>query len=302
MEKVWTWDSLITKYMVEKTRRGYDASCTPEEISDFLDFISYFVTVTHSDVNYKDALKNYLNGLESKSKEWNIRKEDFEYFPIVEQLNSGLIVPTYKLISALPEYGDFDFEKKAYDEKFISYLTKYMEKNCSKRKIITCESLDNDTVQFGEKVAASLLMQIWNDRKNRYQRDGMWPNQCNDIKKHLLDRDLSSIIELPAMREELIDFYFTVSERIMHVAQDNSDFKMTNFEEEVLAKSNFDLVMGGFPYYRTVNRRQEGIIIDRSKNELQTVTDYYDGNVKKDNLDNPKVLTLVRDLNHLKEK
>ena len=92
MEKVWTWDSLITKYIVEKTRRGYEASCTPEEISDFLDIISYFVTVSHSDVNYKDALKNYLNGLESKSKEWNIRKEDFQYFPIVEQLDSGLIV------------------------------------------------------------------------------------------------------------------------------------------------------------------------------------------------------------------
>ena len=63
MEKVWTWNDLITKYIVEKTRRGYDASCTPEEIYDFLDFISYFVTVNRPDANYKEVLKNYLNGL-----------------------------------------------------------------------------------------------------------------------------------------------------------------------------------------------------------------------------------------------
>lgn len=296
MEKVWTWNDIITKYIVEKTRRGYDASCTPEEITDFLDFISYFVTVNRPDANYKEVLKNYLNGLGSKSKEWNMRQKDFEYFQVIEQLDSGLIVPTYKLISDVPKYGFFDTEEKAYYEKFSSYLTKYMEKNCSKRRIITSELLDNNTIQFGENVAATLLMHIWNDIKSRYQSDGRWPNQCNDIKKHLLDSDLSSIIELPPIREELINFYLTVSERIMHLAQNDLNFRMTNFEEEVLAKSNFDLIMDDFSYYRTVDKSQEGIVIDRSKNEFQTVGNIYKGIVKKDNLDNPNVLTLVRDL------
>lgn len=297
MKKVWTYDSLITKYIIEKIRRGYDISCTSEEITDFLDFISYFVTVKSLDISYNDALKNYINGLGSKKKEWSIGKEDFVYTPVVEQLKSGLIVPTYNLISDLPKYRDFDSEKKVYDENFSSYLTKYMEKNCSKRKIITGESLDNDTVQFSENVAASLLMQIWNKRIDYYHENGNWPIQCKDIKENLLDRDLSSIIALPPMREELIDFYFTISERIMNEAQNNFDFRMTNFEDEVLAKSNFDLVMEGYPsYYRTVNRNQSGIIIDRRQNEFQTVIDTYKGNIKRDKLDNPKVLTLVRDL------
>lgn len=302
MEKVWTWNDLITKYIVEKTRRGYDASCTPEEIYDFLDFISYFVTVNRPDANYKEVLKNYLNGLGSKSKEWNMRQKDFECFQVIEQLDSGLIVPTYKLISDVPKYGFFDTEEKAYYEKFSSYLTKYMGKNCSKRRIITSESLDNNTIQFGENVAATLLMHIWSDIKSCYQSDGRWPNQCNDIKKYLLDSDLSSIIELPPIREELINFYFTVSERIMHLAQNDLNFRMTNFEEEVLAKSNFDLIMDDFSYYRTVDKSQEGIVIDRSKNEFQTVGNIYKGIVKKENLNNPKVLTLVRDLKQIRKQ
>lgn len=302
MEKARTWDSIITEYVVEKVRRGYEASCTFEEITDFLDFISFFVTISSSDNNYNDILKKYLSGLGSKNKEWSIRKEAFVYTPIVEQLESGLIVPTYSLISSPQEYGDFDYEKKSYDENFNGYLTKYMEKNCSKRKIITSESLDVDAVQFGERVAASLLLQIWNNKISYYREYGMWPRQCNDIKKNLLDRDLSSIIELPAMRKKLIEFYFTVSKRISNLAQNSSDFRMTNFEEEVLAKSNFDLVMEEFPYYRTVSRHQEGIIIDRSQNELQTVSDLYEGNIKKDKLDDSKVLTLVKDLKDIRHK
>lgn len=297
-EKVWTWDSLITKYIIEKTRRGYDIGSAPEEIADFLDFITYFVTISSSENNYSDVLKNYLSGHGSKKKEWSIKKEEFVYTPIVKQTESGLIVPTYQLNDPLPKYS-FAEEKeaKAYDECFNSYLMKYIEKNCSKRKFITNESLNDDNVQFGENVAASLLMQIWNNRISYYCENGNWPIQCKDIKKNLLDRDLSSIIGLPPIREELIDFYFTISERIMNEAQNNLDFRMTNFEDEVLAKSNFDLVMEGYPsYYRTVNRNQSGIIIDRSQNEFQMVIDWYNGNIKKETIDTSKVLNLVRDL------
>lgn len=305
MENIWTWDSLITKYIIEKTRRGYEASCTSEEIIDFLDFISYFVTVDSSDINYNDTLKNYLNGLGSQKKEWSIRKEDFVHTSIVEQLESGLIVPTYNLVIGLPKCGDFDSDEKSCNEQFNDYLTEYMQKNCSKRKIVTSETLDDDTVQFGEKAAASLLMQIWENRKRHYQANGEWPEQCNDIQKYLLEVDLASIIELPAMRDNLIDFYFVVSKRIMSLAQDNSDFRMTNFEEEVLAKSNFDLVMEGYlnpSYYRTVSKDQEGIIIDREQNKFQNVVDWYKGNIESNSLDDPKVLTLVRDLKCARKK
>lgn len=305
MDKVWTLDGLITKYITEKTRRGYDASCTSEEIADFLDFISYYVIVNSSHTNYKEALRYYLNSYESKSKKWSTIKEDFVYTPIVKQLESGLVVPTYDLIYELPEYGAFNSEEEAYDDAVNFYLSMYMEYNCPRRKIITEVDLDDETVQFGENAAAALVLQIWNNRKNRYQKDGSWPTQCNDIKKYLLDRDLSSIIELPAMRDELIDFYLTVSKRIMYLSQDDSDFRMSNFEEEILAKSNFDLVMDGYlnsSFYRTVNRNGEGIVLDRKQGEIQTVMDWYTGNIKKNTLNDSKVLTLVKDLKDIKEK
>lgn len=299
MEKieVQRWNGLIHRYILEKVKRGYEISCTPEEIKDFLNFISYFVNFSKSSKDYDYILNNYLNGFGSLAKDWSIREEKFIYKPMVKQTESGLIVPTYNLF-----YNPHEYEK-TYTDELNEYYTKYMEENCSKREIPATATLDESTKKFGENVAALLLMKIWNNKKDRYQKEGKWPVQCNDIKKYLLDIDLAEIIGLPSVREALIDFYFTISKRIMLVSQNDDEFRMTDFGSCVLAKSNFDLITHGYadyPYHRI--GVEDGILIERENNELQTIVDFYNGNRKIDKLNDSKVLTLVRNLNEIKSK
>ncbi len=289
------WNNLIHRYIIEKIRKGYEISCTPVEITGFLNFISYFVDFSKSSKDYDDILNNYLNGFGSVTKDWSIREERFTYKPLVKQTESGLIVPTYDLA-----YNPQENEKTHMD-KLNEYYTKYMEKNCSKREIPTTDILDESTIEFGTNAAAALLMRIWNNKKGCYQKKGMWPIQCNDIKKYLLDIDLAEIIGLPSVRGDLLDFYFNISKRIMSVSQNDDEFRMTDFGYGVLAKSNFDLITQGYTDYPYHQKGVEAsILIDREKNELQTIVNFYNGNRKIVKLNDPKVLTLVRDLNNIK--
>lgn len=300
MEKIeaYRWDFLIHRYIIEKIRRGYEVNCTPEEIKDFLSFISYYVNVNDKFKDYNDILNNYLNGDLSLAKdvEWSIAEQKFIFIPRVKQVDSGLIIPTYNLT-----YNPCEYEKTFTDE-LNKYFTKYIEKNCSKREIPTTIALDEDTIGFGEKAAASLLMKIWNNMKCHYQEEAKWPIQCNDIEKYLLDDDLSKIIGLSAVREDLIEFYFTALRRIMYLSQNDNVFKMSNLKSQVLAKANFDLITQGYsklPYHRI--GIEDGILIDRADNNFQTIIDFYSGKRKIEKLDDSKVLTLVKKLNDAKK-
>lgn len=297
MEKVWNWDDLITKYITEKTRNGYQLGTSIDEMVDFLDYITYFVTVSNTAVSYKDVVEEYINGNGSKRKEWSVKDEEFKFLPVAKKLDSGLIVPTYNLVEQTPRYGIFDTEEKSYDDKFKEYLRQYMKKYCKKRETELYGYYDPETISFCERASAAIMKQIWERKKSVYQEKGQWPIQCNDITKYLLECDLADTMGLPAMRKELRGLYDTVIDRLLSLSQEDKDFRMTNFEDEVLAKSNFDLAIGSFlslaPYYKTVDKHHEGVILDRKEDELQTVIDWYEGNVKKESLSDEKVLKLV---------
>lgn len=298
MEKVWNWNDLITKYIAEKTRNGYQLGTSIDEMIDFLDYITYFVTVSDTAVNYKDVVEEYINGNGSKRKEWSIRDEEFKFLPVAKKLDSGLIVPTYDLVEQTPRYGIFDTEEKSYDDKFREYLDQYMKKYCKKREVSLSGHYDPETISFCERSAAAIMMQVWVQRKKAYQDEGKWPVQCNDIIKYLLDCDLAELIELPAMQEELGSLYDKVIDRLLFLSQVDPDFRMTNFRDEVLAHANFDLVMDGYlelsPLFQTADKEQKGIILDRKENELQTVYDWYAGSVKKEKLNDEEIYRILQ--------
>lgn len=304
-EKIWKYDDLITEYIVEKIRRGYETSCTVEEITDFLDFVSYFITFNDLNFTYNEVIENYIQGKGSKKYIWNIRRKQHDELPIVKQTTNGLIVPTYNLeYSSIRCDANSPLVAKRYevDKELASCLNLFMERNCIKRNIDTSLSTDETTRQFCYNASAALILKIWNTKMKKYVDDGKWPSQCVDIKEFIIDTDLASIIKLPSMREDLINFYFIVSERMMHIAENDFDFRITNFEKEVLAKANFDFIMDGFDYIHTADSNSEAISIDREQNAIHNIIDRYNGIVTTTKLNDPKILKLVKTINGLKKK
>lgn len=285
-EKACNCNNIITEYIVEKVRNGYELSCTSEELMEVLEMATSFVDVNTK--NFCDAVERYIEGNASKRKVWSVRQGDFVYNPIVKRTESGLIIPTYDL--SRPSQSVMDYA-------LSQYLTEFMKRNCEKRKVDETISIDYQTTQFSQSAAAALVCDIWSKKIGRLIENGRWPIQCTDIKEFLIDQDLASIIKESPMREDLLNFYFDVANRIALLSVKDYNFRMTNYDNEVLAKANFDFVIDGYSYYRTVDGRSEAVVVDHWDYVIENIIDRYDGNTKRTKLEDPKVLKLVKDLN-----
>lgn len=283
------YGDIINKYIMTKVKMGYEPFCTNEEIEQFLNFARNFVTIEPDNVSANEILEHYLNGPRSKNKVWSIKKADFEFIPTVIKTDSGLIVPTYELNYS----SNFDVYKD-----LNNCIETFLKKNGKVRTIEQEAIADEDTINFSSNTAATILLDVWNDKIRRLINNDKWPYQCQDIKKYLIEMDLAPIIGLDAMQEKLLTFYYTIQNRIMNIAKNDPSFTMTNLERKLLAKANFDAVMQGYSYFRSISDSMiefyEYFVINRGTNEIKYVIDHYEGNIKTKKLDSPEVVELAK--------
>lgn len=256
---IWTYDDLITNYIVEKLRTGYDPISTRDELIDFLSYIDSFVNAKSSLMSYSYILDQYIYGEGSKRKIWNESKQALEYVPMVEQQKPDFISPTYHLTYEESEY--------AKDKELETYFQMYIFRHCNPRKIDFSTSIDKDTEQFGQAATAAMILQNWNR------------------------------LQLSAIGGDLLSFYSNTSKRMMHLAQDDSDFQMTTRENEILANENYNLIMRKSAYDQGLRKTQQSLFVDRKKGIVQTSPNSQEEGELITNLDNPKVLKLVKDFN-----
>lgn len=290
-EKIWSLEELLKEYIVEKVRRGYETRYTVKELVDYLDYISYYVktTLEQSSLRYNEEVQRYLD------------KECEKLVPVIESRLTGVYRPTYQLhyepknkdLGKVPVVIDFS------DYEFDAGLTFYLGRNGVKRTISTFSDVDGLTYKFAERTAASMIEHIWGSKIQKEIENRRWPSQCTNISRFIIETDLANIIGLPSMREELFDFFFTVRERLGNLAYGESDFRISNEEKELLAKSNFDLVMEGFPYFKSTGVGSVSIDLSRLLNLILYTVQNADGSVSCDelvNLNNPKILNLAYDI------
>lgn len=299
-------EDLITRYIVEKIRNGYKVESTRLEIINFLKVASKwndgntgtfdFLQENNVVFNYDAFLDDYFKGNNSKEKVINKKTKKYEYVEGVKQTQEGLIVPTYDLKNHSHIY-EKNFNKAREMRMFFDF---YMSRCCEKREINTNISIDDDVKFFSTSATAALAIEVWENRIKKYIETNHWPSQCTDVNEFVLDTDLASIINLPPMREELINFYNVVSSNIMAVSLGDDNFKMTNFEDEVLAKSNFDLVTKSLRLrdyvFATKGKAQEAVEIVKKENRMGKILDreLYPDYILYTDLDSPKVLSLVQ--------
>lgn len=298
-EKMWDYNNIITKYIVEKTRNGYETSTTEDEMIDFLRYITKHINIKDSTKNYEEVLEEYKNRDGNKTKVFGFKKGlevEFKSVPIVEKKGSGLLVPTYDLMAHM--------YKKMYEPE--QYIKMYLKKTAKKREIDSSLKLTEDSIEFGEKAAAALLLNYWKRQIRFYIDYHIWPEQCTDIKEFLLDTDLASIIKLKPRREELVNFYIEIANRISYISQNDPLFQMSNFKNDVLAKSNFDLIMNGYQYYSESYASQSKLVgtivrIEKEASRLRIIKELFYGDIIDTSLDDPQILKLVKDIKDIKK-
>ena len=252
-----TVDDLIVEYMIYKVKNGYEPSFSSEE---FLQFLAYYQHV-ESKLKVQDFVSNkdtlfkgfYERKLESHWSHKNYQTGEIIYRPHMnlsydDNQKDFILSANYQLSSydesilntyLMPSRSSV---KKRVQEIIGDYL-----KHQDKRMISDVEVNESD-IMTGKCIAAEIVRHTWLTYIDKEIEKERWPKQCRDISKYLFDIDLAEIIEVPSVKQELIDLYKELSKRMAIMIHQDKDIQISSRTDSYLARANFDLFIQGYEY------------------------------------------------------
>ena len=252
LEHKLTVDDLIVEYMIYKVQNGYNPLFSLSEFFQFLNFFENKMPVEDILYNKENLFRRFFRRKAendwSTVVSWNIGKKQF--IPHMDMIYSEndcdyIVKANYRLSS---------YDKSIINTYFMSdkntvlrikkIIGEYLA-NQPKRQIDETIELKEENLLVGKCIAAEIVNNIWNDYINKLVECNKWPTQCRDIKKYLLDVDLSEIIGIKSIKNELLNFYKTISKRIAVMYQQDKNLKISS-GGGYLAKANYDILIKGY--------------------------------------------------------
>ena len=261
IDKNLTVDDLIVEYMMYKVNKGYEPQFSTLEFRDFLEYFKSKMPVYDTlDIN-EELFQRFMK-----------RKSESDWSHIIDwKTNKKQVNPHMDLIYS---EKDKDYILKAnyrlsdYDKSIIN--TYFMDNRMSKfehfkgtaakirdiigeyligqpkRKFDETVAVEEASLVVGKYVACEILRNIWSSYINKQIEEHKWPEQCQDIEKYLLERDLAEIIGLKSIKKELLKFYKVMAKRIAILYQQDKNLKISSNYGSYLARSNYELLMDGY--------------------------------------------------------
>lgn len=315
-----TIDDLIVEYMIYKVKNGYEPKFLTSEFISFLYFFETKMQVVDSlydnEVLFKRFFDRKAESDWSTTKNWNTGEKDInphmnmEYSEndndYIVSANYKLsdydrsIINTYFMDNGMSKYDDY----KGTAAKIRSIIGEYLAEQ-PKRKIDATTEINENDILIGNYLAAEIITQIWNSHISHQIENQMWPRQCNDINKYLFEIDLAKIIGVPSIKNELIELYNVLSERIASFYHQDKNLKVSSSKDSYLARANYELLVQGYektigiafgPYKKSLELDLSSSTFKES-HAIDSVYDWDDDpNVKTTTtaIENGKVKKLVR--------
>jgi len=259
LEHELTVDDLIVEYMMFKVKNGYEPSFLTSEFIGFLYFFESKMPV--EDALYENE-KLFTRFFERKAEsDWRrtVSWKNEEVVPHMDMVysqkdNDYLIKANYKLSeydrSVINTYfmdngmGKYEnYKGKTYEIRQI--IGKYLSTQ-EKTKIDENVEVDSNDLVIGQYVSAKIVESIWDSYTNELMEDNMWPRQCTDINKYLLNTDLAKIIGVKSVKNKLIELYNEFSKRIALLYHQDKNLQISNRSNSYLAAANYELLIQGY--------------------------------------------------------
>lgn len=310
-------DDLIVEYMMYKVEKGYEPKFLTSEFINFLHFFESKMKV--NDLLYDESEKLFQRFFERKlEKTWSVVQPSME-MEYSEKDDDYIIKANYKLS---------DYDKSTINTYFMdngrSKFTDFKGTAAKIRDIIgeylsdqpkriideTTEISEKDLV-IGKYVSAEIVTQIWLSYIDEQIENQKWPRQCKDINKYLFEIDLSEIIGIPSIKDELIELYNVISKRIAILYLQDRNLNVTSYQGSYLARANYDLLIQGYekiigiafgPYKKSMNFDLSSLKFKESHEIAGVYFEDDDPDVKTTvtDIENDKVKTLVRNIEKIK--
>lgn len=303
MDKInmFSYEDIVTTYIAEKVRGGYDLHTSYEELYHFFDYIAHHLVTETPNFNQK-MFNCYFSDGHNLRRTWDSETGNYDLKPIAEKVNDN-IVPTYDLNKSHMITYPFVIELiQNYLREFGKRRMPVGDGKIHSVLDVIPETMP-DVMAFSSLASASLVLCLWNSKINKYIQGYSWPVQCTDINKYLLDDDLAPRIGLPSEKEKYLDFYFESSVKMERLANDLPFLRLSNYEDELLANANLEALMQSTQLYiPTAYDNDPAIIIDEKAGVMRAVQDRVH-NIKTDiSLTNEKIVTLARKLRASRQK
>lgn len=322
-----TVDDLIVEYMMYKVKKGYEPKFLTSEFISFLYFFESKMQVQDSLYENEKLFRRFFERKAesdwSTTKNWNTGEKDINphmEMEYSEKDNDYIIKANYKLSdydkSIINTYF-MDNGRSRFDDfkgtasKIRDIIGEYLSDQ-PKRIIDESTEIDEKDLAIGKYISAEIIAQIWQSYIGKQIEYQMWPKQCKDINKYLFEIDLSKIIGVSSIKNELIELYNAISQRIAILYHQDRNLKVTSCHGSYLARANYELLIQGYekiigsafgPYQKSMDFDLSSLTFTESHEIDGVYFEDDDPDVKTTTtaIENDKVKKLVRNIEKLKQ-
>jgi len=243
---------LISEYLIYKLKNGYGKMISYIEFKEFISFLKNSIPNIEI-IGYVDdgeiLFNNFFNKKVTNDRTYMLNWENMNntcvyHIDLYANGNDSTLTANNLLneydISILSCNCSLDLSKK-----IRNVIKEYLLAKKTLKIDINIE-LGEDDIQIGKYSAAVMFNDIWEGYIDGLINNHVWPKQCTDIRKYLLEEDLASIINVPSIRDELFKFYNIVSKRVAVLVHEDSSLVLSSIPNRFLPKANYDLVISGY--------------------------------------------------------
>lgn len=302
-----TVDDLIVEYMLAKVKGGHEPIIHYYEFVNFLYNFETKMKVADTLYETPDLFERFI-----------IRKNEFDWNnnPHIElEYDQGAEDYVLKANSKLSSYDrsllNTYFMEYNEKEKIHAYIEEYLE-DCPKRIIKKSNDITEEEKAVGRYVSAKIINYVWLSHIGYLIQLNKWPKQCKDINNYLFGIDLSEVINIPSIKDDLIELYKDLSLKIASLYHNDKNLEISTESNKYLANSNFkllregnerffDIAFGFGTYKRTLNIDVKNLKFNESYeiNIMYELDKDYDENKTTEELDQEKVKKIIHSIENI---
>lgn len=268
-EKNLSMTELIYQYMYFKIKLGYENYVTRKEFTDFLIYYKDHRRVEEVNISVLKSKTIDILGdfIESEKHKWVDKKgESYPHFILKDDT-----------LTATNLFSEDDFElHKEYHKLNKQMINDFLI--ISKKRELDASCIKEESAEKARYINCFLVELIWKGYINKLKSEGKWPIQCNDINKYLLqDFDLATIINIPSIKEDILEFMKITNKRLKYLISTDPELRISNDTDSILAAMNYEfLIQENKDLYKSLFK-----YVDNRAFEIDLANDTFNERAKK---------------------
>lgn len=224
-----TINDLVIIYLAEKLKNGCDNSLDEKEFSDFVKFFNEQKKTNFSFEDYNKFIQKVID--KKIDKDW--------------KCGTHIYMDENDIVRANYNFSNFDenssaicFMKKDEKRLTLKIIRNYISM-LPKREIKEQFVIEEEILDIGFLYSALMIDSIWKYYREKYTIERLWPKQCSDIEKYLLNQDFALLIDLPSIRTDMINFYNVFATKLASLVEVEKKIELSSSRDNLLAYSNY---------------------------------------------------------------